>query len=185
MKQLLLMFSLFIIGSAAVHAQDEQSETESTPPSATSPEPELVVPSPISKPMNVDRIRELIVDLDSDAKVDGNVIEFSFANRTLIMVAAPQANRMRIVSGVIEAQELSDDQLLSVLVSNYHLALDARYAVGNGVLFSTYVHPLAELNEELLLSAIRQVANLAATFGSTYTSGELSFGLTGPEGEEI
>ena len=185
------MFSIALLASANVYAQDQQPRVEpraeSNPPNIEqeippAPEPDFVAPL---KPMTVERIRQLILDLDDDAKVDGNVVEFTFANRTVVMIAAPQANRMRLVSGVIEAQQLSDDQLLSVLVSNYHLALDARYAVGNGVLFSVYVHPLAQLDEELLLSGIRQVATLAETFGTTYTSGELSFGRSAPEGEEI
>jgi len=188
MKQLFLLFSILTMGSTVLHAQNEQAPEEPNPPEIAAPdsvEPELVAPTRTIKPMNVERIIQLILDLDGDAKIDGNAVEFTFAERTLVMVAAPQANRMRIISGVIEAQELSDEQLLATLVSNYHLALDARYAVGNGVLFSTYVHPLAELNEELLLSAIRQVASLAETFGSTYTSGELSFGVARPQGEEI
>ena len=188
MKQLFLPFSILMMASTVLHAQSEQAPEESNPPVIVAPdlvEPELIAPSGTIKPMNVERIIQLILDLDGDAKIDGNAVEFTFAERTLVMVAAPQANRMRIISGVIEAQELSDEQLLATLVSNYHLALDARYAVGNGVLFSTYVHPLAELNEELLLSAIRQVASLAETFGSTYTSGELSFGVARPQGEEI
>ena len=191
MKKLILMFSIALLASANAYAQDQQPRVEpraeSNPPNIEqeipqAPEPDFVAPL---KPMTVERIRQLILDLDDDAKVDGNVVEFTFANRTVVMIAAPQANRMRLVSGVIEAQQLSDDQLLSVLVSNYHLALDARYAVGNGVLFSVYVHPLAQLDEELLLSGIRQVATLAETFGTTYTSGELSFGRSEPEGEEI
>ena len=178
MKQLLLSFFIVMMGSTALYAQEQQNGPETDVPN-------LAAPSTAPKPMNVERIRQLIGDLDENAKVNGNTIEFTFAGRALTMIAAPQANRMRIVSGIVDAQELSPEQLLLTLVSNYHLALDARYAVGSGILFSTYVHPLEELNEELLLSGIRQVANLAETFGTTYTSGELSFGVIQAEREEI
>lgn len=158
--------ALSVIDSAQAQT-DGQSDDEPAPSVGPDPRPQ----------MSVDRITELIVQLDDEAKVDGNVVEFTFAGRTIVMVAAPDANRMRLVSGIVEAQAMSEDQILATLVSNYHLALDARYAIGNGVLFSVYVHPLAELNESLLLSGIRQVANLAATFGSSYSSGEMSFGV--------
>lgn len=187
MKKAILSLSILMFASTMLYAQNDEPGAQPTPPitEQVTPQQDSNDFSASTKPMNVERIRQLILDLDADAKVDGNVIEFTFAGRTLVMIAAPPANRMRLVSGVIEAQELSDDQLLSVLVSNYHLALDARYAVGNGVLFSVYVHPLAQLNEDLLLSGIRQVASLAETFGTTYTSGELSFGVAQPEREEI
>jgi len=92
---------------------------------------------------------------------------------------------MRLVSPVIEASNMSEQQIIASLVSNYHLALDARYAIGSGVLFSTYIHPLAELTESQLISAVRQVATLSKTFGTTYTSGELSFGVQAEEEERI
>jgi hypothetical protein len=50
------------------------------------------------------------------------------------------------------------------------------YAVSEGVLYSAYIHPLSELSESQLTSAIEQVANLAITFGYEYTSGTLEYG---------
>jgi len=134
--------------------------------------------------MTLERMTELILQLDENATVEGNIIEFTFAERTIVMLSAPDANRMRLVSGIMDANAVSDDQLLATLVSNYHLALDARYAIGNGILFSVYVHPLAELDASQLLSGIRQVASLAETFGTTYSSGELSFGV-GQQEEKV
>jgi len=88
---------------------------------------------------------------------------------------------MRIVAPVIEATQLTEEQILSSMISNYHLALDARYAIGDGILYSVYIHPLAELTETQLVSAVRQVATLRNTFGNGYTSGELTFGVEAQE----
>ena len=63
-----------------------------------------------------------------------------------------------------------------MLVANFHAALDARYAVTDGTVVAVYVHPLASLQANELRSALRQVANLAANFGTSYSSGELGFG---------
>ena len=101
------------------------------------------------------------------------------------MISDTAANRMRLASAVVNASDMSDEQIISSLVSNYHLALDARYAIGNGVLFSTYIHPMAELTKTQLLSAIRQVSTLNKTFGTSYTSGELSFAVQPPPEERI
>ncbi|MEE8126039.1 MAG: hypothetical protein V3T42_09525, partial [Nitrospirales bacterium] len=53
---------------------------------------------------------------------------------------------------------------------------DARYAVSQGILYSAFIHPLSTLDEGMLKSAMDQVANLALSFGSEYTSGSLVFG---------
>jgi len=59
--------------------------------------------------------------------------------------------------------------------SNFHLALDARYAVSDDVLYAAFIHPLSSLCKEDFESALKQVYNLVATFGKTYSSGQLEF----------
>lgn len=60
--------------------------------------------------------------------------------------------------------------------ANFHSALDARYAVSDGVLYSAFIHPLASLTERDLISGIGQTRQLALTFGRKYSSGALHFG---------
>ncbi len=128
--------------------------------------------------MTLEKFKAVIAKVGSDVMTSKNgTITFTFDQAQLIAVVATQANRMRLLSPIMAARDLNDTQLAATLVSNYHLALDARYAVGEGVLYSAYIHPLKELSEQQLLSAIRQVATLRNTFGTTYTSGELSFGV--------
>ncbi|MEM7595784.1 MAG: hypothetical protein AAF383_30500, partial [Cyanobacteria bacterium P01_A01_bin.83] len=62
-----------------------------------------------------------------------------------------------------------------MMVANFHTALDARYAISNGVVVTTFIHPLSSLQERDLLSALNQVSSLAETFGTSYTSGEVLF----------
>ncbi|NJL83304.1 MAG: hypothetical protein HC890_10765, partial [Chloroflexaceae bacterium] len=69
------------------------------------------------------------------------------------------------------------------------LTLDARYAVSNGVVFAAFVHPLSTLDERDFLSALRQVSQLVRNFGTSYSSGALSFGpgegRQAPEGNNL
>ena len=93
----------------------------------------------------------------------------------MYLISDTQHNRMRIVAPITNYSDLTREQLDAVLESNYHKALDARYAVSKDVLFSAYIHPLSEMHERQVRDAVRQVANLALTFGTDYSSGDLSF----------
>lgn len=85
-------------------------------------------------------------------------------------------NRMRIISPVKDFE--SDDQvrLMRCMEANFSTALDARYCVYRGAIWSAFLHPLGELTESELDSALSQVVTLASTYGTTYSSGELRFG---------
>ncbi len=85
-------------------------------------------------------------------------------------------DRMRIVAPVTKVSEMTDQQNAQVMEANFHTALDARYATTGGMLFAAFLHPLSTLSPEEARSALRQVSQLARTFGSSYSSGELLFG---------
>jgi hypothetical protein len=157
---------------------NERQSTVTTPPeNGNTPTEEVETPKAHSG-MSPNILIETITSLGKDVVVNENrSITFTYDGAQLIAMVAEEANRMRLVSPVISATDLNEAQLAATLVSNYHLALDARYAVGDGVLYSAYIHPLKELTVQQLISAIRQVATLRNTFGTSYTSGELSFGI--------
>jgi hypothetical protein len=82
---------------------------------------------------------------------------------------------MRIISPITELTNLPQEELLNALTANFHTALDVKYAISDGALWSVYIHPLKELTEPQLESAILQVYNAAETFGTLYSSTNLSF----------
>ena len=127
-----------------------------------------------------EHVRELATESDGQA---GNLV-FIYNSIQMQLISDVSHNRMRIVAPIGAVDDVDQEQLYAMMISNYHLALDARYAFGNGVLYSVYIHPLYELSEEQVHSAVRQVAGLVATFGKDYTSGELSFG-TQQRGQKI
>jgi len=102
--------------------------------------------------------------------------QVQFQGRSMVIAANEQHNRMRIVTPITQVQELSSDQVFKMMVANYHSALDARYAINQqGRVVAVFLHPLNSLQKQDFRSALKQVASLAETFGTDYSSGELYF----------
>ena len=134
--------------------------------------------------MTLKQAADIFRTISDDVVVNGSNIQFTFQDTKLAFIAAPNLNRMRIIAPIIAVKDLSVEQMSAAMISNFHLALDARYAIGNDFLYALFIHPLSELNANQLESAARQVATLHKTFGSTFTSGELSFGVSVEEGPQ-
>ena len=80
------------------------------------------------------------------------------------------------MTAIRSAGNIPAEELMRVMQANFDAALDARYAVAQGRLWSVFIHPLGDLNKDEFLSGLGQVVNLALTYGSSYTSGALTFG---------
>jgi len=94
----------------------------------------------------------------------------------LLAVTDEANNRMRIFTPILEETELEAKQIKSMLIANFHTALDAKYSMFEGFVISIFTHPLKELTEGQLIDALKQVAKLAENFGTTYSSTDLIFG---------
>ena len=101
--------------------------------------------------------------------------QFLLRDRMMLCITDSTHNRMRIISPLAEISELDEKEILNALVANFHTALDVKYAISDDQMWSVYLHPLRELTEEQAADAIIQVYNAAATFGSIYSSTDLSF----------
>ena len=102
--------------------------------------------------------------------------KFEVEDSIAFVITDESHNRMRIMSPVIELASVPSDTLQILLEANYDRALDARYCINNEVIWSAFLHPLAELNDRQFLNALDQVVTLKNNFGSTYTSSGLVFG---------
>jgi len=140
---------------------------------------------PVESGMTQSKMALIIAELVGEYQGTENNLQFVHNDVLMALISDEKNNRMRIIAPIIEVSNLSDDHLRAAMVSNFHLALDARYAIGNGVLYATYIHPLRELTKDQLQSAVRQVSNLKTTFGSTYTSGELQYGGRNQQEQDI
>ena len=101
--------------------------------------------------------------------------EFEIDTTQFICLTDEYHNRMRIISPITEVTEISSEQILKCMEANFHTALDTKYAISNGVLWSVFIHPLKELSQKQVIDAISQVYSSVRTFGTTYSSSNLIF----------
>ncbi len=86
-----------------------------------------------------------------------------------------KADRLRVMSPVPD-QPLDDAGFLfRLLRANFETALDVRYCVFQGTLWSCFVHPLARADAEQFVDAMEQVVTLVKTTGTTFSSTALRF----------
>ena len=128
-----------------------------------------------SQDMSSQKLTKLITQVSDTVITSGNSIQFSYNQRPVYCIYDENANRMRIISPIIETKDLEEEQLLNALVANFHSALDIKYALSDEVMWSVFIHPLKELQDHQVLDAIDQVYAASITFGSSYSSTNLVF----------
>ena len=120
-------------------------------------------------------------DPDEEAKEDALPM-------MIVVLTDERADRMRLMMPIrkFSTDNLQDLQLaLIALHANFDRALDARYAIQGGVLWSVFIHPLESLTEGDLENAVKQVRTLRKNTGTTYTSSELLFGGAAPQAPQL
>jgi len=165
---------------------------EPAPPATAHSTPEAATDAPApaddasanSGAMNPERLHELLLRIDPALERDHNAWQFRLRGRLMITVADANADRMRIMSPVIESSQLDEALMFRLLQANFDSALDARYAVANDVLWSVFIHPLSPLEEQQLSSGVFQTYTAAATFGTLFSSGMFIYG-GGDSNEEL
>ena len=133
--------------------------------------------------MTLSALDEILRDEASGIEGGNGRWQLTMAGRPVVVLADVNNNRMRIVSPISAASELSAQQVQNILLANFHTALDARYAVSDGTVVALFVHPLASLTERDLRSGLAQVVTAADTFGTSYSSGDTGFGLAPQEAQ--
>ena len=125
--------------------------------------------------MNNRTLQTLIESLSQDIEGDPGYWSFTVASRQVVVITDEAADRMRIMTAVVEDTELSAEQARTLLDANFDRALDARYAVSRGYVWSAFIHPLSALTQEEFADGVRQVVTLAENYGTSYTSTNLVF----------
>lgn len=125
--------------------------------------------------MTPDKMVSIIKSMTQHVSAKGNVVEFKYSDVPMTLIYDVRADRMRIIMPITESDNISKEVLMQAMEANFHSAVDARYGVSNGFLWAAFIHPLSDLSEALLRSAIEQVAKAGKTFGTTFSSGDLIF----------
>ena len=105
-----------------------------------------------------DGIAAVLERLNVEASGEAGNWRFDYGDTTVMIITDERADRMRIISPVTDGETLGADLAYRLLQANFDTALDARYAVARGVLWSTFIHPLEPLTERQLLAAAASAA---------------------------
>ncbi len=127
-------------------------------------------------PMTQDEMEKIVIENVEIIEQKKGYVVFKYQKVKMALISDSKHDRMRIIAPITEYSEITAEQKDIIMESNFHRALDARYAVSNGVLYSAFIHPMSPLTQKELEDALNQVLTLALTFGSSYSSGTLSFG---------
>ena len=133
-------------------------------------------PQSVSEGMTNERLDQI---LRSNAAEISGVLgrwEAYVANRSVFVITDTNFNRMRIISPITESKDLGAEQMRILLEANFDKALDSKYSIFNGVIWSTFTHPLRELTDAQFVDALQQVVNLANNYGTTFMSTDHLFG---------
>jgi len=155
-KQLLIaVLALFATQVAGAEGQDKQEAVEQA--------------------MNNLRLQALIGRVAEDVEGRPGFWEFPLQGYRVTVITDERADRMRIIVPVAKADEIDSDKMTRLMQANFDSALDARYSIARGVLWSAFIHPLSELSDHQFIDGLAQTVNLAGTFGTSYSSGALIF----------
>ena len=76
---------------------------------------------------------------------NGPSVEYELDGIQIYTIADESANRMRLVAGIMEESKLKSEDLKKMMEANFDRALDAKYALSNGVLWSLSRFKMLEL----------------------------------------
>lgn len=130
------------------------------------------------------RLREAVSRIDPLAEFSVSGASFTVNAVPVTLVYDINADRMRLLAPVVEAAQMEPEIIIRLMQANFESALDARYALAQGIVWSTFIHPLSSLSLEEFGSGLGQTVNLVTTFGGSYTSGAIIFGGGDSAGEE-
>ncbi|MEM9429721.1 MAG: hypothetical protein AAGA32_09520, partial [Pseudomonadota bacterium] len=127
-------------------------------------------------PMTLARLAEIVFAIDETAQNRGPVFQLRIDSVPLVIVTDAGADRMRAMSPIRAVDGIQPSELARMMQANFDTALDARYAIADGTLWSVFIHPLSPLKKSQLVSGLGQTVNLAKTYGTFYTGGALTYG---------
>jgi len=130
--------------------------------------------APIRSPMTNHRLEILLQRACRNLQGEPGYWNFTFELIRLTCISDESSNRMRIIAPILSMDKVRVEDIRKCMEANFRSSLDARYCIFQERLWSAFLHPLADLSEDHFYSAIHQVAELARTFGTTFTSGILA-----------
>ena len=173
MIRLILLLTSLALPLSAQEAPVPEATPEATPDAIPDAPEALAEREP---PMTYERLGRIIFALDPEAQPAGPAFQMSVAGLLVIVVTDQQSDRMRVMVPIRQAADLTAEDMMRMMQANFDSALDARYGVANGTLWSVFIHPLSPLQKDQFISGLGQVVNAAQTYGTLYSGGAMQFG---------
>lgn len=126
--------------------------------------------------MTLETLGKIIAALDPDANTNGAAWQMQIAGTMIFIITDETADRMRAMTPIRKSDEITPEEMTRLMQANFDSALDARYAIAQGTLWATFIHPLSPLEKDEFISGLGQAVNLAQTYGTLYSGGALQFG---------
>ena len=130
----------------------------------------------LAQDMTLDRLKFHLNEEAYKIQENGAVVEYELDSVRIYLITDVASDRMRLMAGIVEEAQLTAKDLKILMEANYDRALDAKYALSDGVLWAVFVHPLKDLTTAVLKSGLYQVRNLVYSYGTSYTSTQFVFG---------
>lgn len=125
--------------------------------------------------MSNQRLDGLLRELTGEIEGRPGLWYLEYRGHPVYVITDEAADRMRIIVQIAPVGELDRDILFRMMQANFDSALDARYAIARGVLWSAFIHPLSPLSDDQFRSGFAQAETLADTYGAGFSSGGLRF----------
>ncbi len=126
-------------------------------------------------PMTLERLGQIIFALDEHAQSSGPHFQMTIGDIPVVVLTDATADRMRAMVPIRAAKDMTAEEVLRVMQANFDTALDARYAIAQGKLWGTFIHPLSSLQKDEFISGLGQTVNIAKTYGTLFSGGSLAF----------
>jgi hypothetical protein len=174
MRALSTLLIVLVIGFAVspLIAADSMSMKPAITKIDSAPDSETLQKRQVMTPQ---RLVKILIAAADESKALPHRVLLKYKGVELRCFYDEQHDRMRIIASVAARGNITPDQFEKAMQANFHTALDARYALNNGILYAAFIHPLSPLTQAQVENAFYQTASLAATFGKEYTSGSLTF----------
>ena len=128
-----------------------------------------------SQEMTIKKLQVILEKVSDTIVSNKSRSNFTIGKVPFIAIADDTHNRMRIMSPITESDKLTEELKTAALIANFHTALDIKYAITDGVLWSIFIHPLKELSEDQVIDAVSQVFYGNVNFGTSFSSSSLVF----------
>jgi hypothetical protein len=131
--------------------------------------------NPVKSSMDNEKLNELILRIDKKVQGKPGFWQLSYEGIGVYIITDERADRMRIISPVSDIDKIQKVTMHRMMQANFDSALDARYSIAKGKVWSAYIHPLSALSDKEFFSGLAQTITLVRSFGKSYSSGALIF----------